>query len=338
MILVPYSPRVDFIPPKWLRNSHLQTIGTLRPRRFPLLPVDEIRLIEVAPDSRVSIQCNWQLNRQSCPTIILLHGLEGSSQSSYMLGIAEKAWIEGFNAIRMNLRNCGGTENLTPTLYNAGLSNDLAMVVEDLTQKENLSEVHISGISMGGNIALKLAGEWGSSPPSQVACLSAISPSIDLALAADAINKPSNLVYQVRFVRGLKARLRHKAHLYPEIYSTDDLKKVHSVREFDDRFTAPYCGYGNAVKYYHQASAIRVTDQISLPTLILASKDDPFVPFDAFRSTSISQNSFLQLISPYYGGHAGFISSRNKIEDCSWAENRVVEFAKNFSHLLPAIN
>ncbi len=338
MILVPYSPRVDFIPPKWLRNPHLQTIGTLRPRRFPLLPVHETRLIKVAPDSRVLIQCNWQLNRKSCPTIILLHGLEGSAQSSYMLGIAEKAWIKGFNAVRMNLRNCGGTEDLTPTLYNAGLSDDLALVVDDLTQKENLSEVHISGISMGGNIVLKLAGEWGSSPPSQVTCLSAISPSIDLGLAADAISKSSNLVYQLRFVRGLKARLRRKAHFYPEIYSTDDLKKVHSVREFDDRFTAPYCGYGNAVKYYNQASALRVIDQISLPTLILASEDDPFVPFETFLSTLISQNPFLSLISPCYGGHAGFISSRNKIEDCSWAENRVVEFAKFSSCLFRGIN
>ena len=324
----------EFLPPRWLRNPHLQTIATLWPRRFPGLPEAETRLVEVEPGSRVRIECHWQPNRQSCPTLVLLHGLEGCSESPYMLGTAEKAWLAGSNAVRMNLRNCGDTEHLTPTLYNAGLSGDLARVTEDLIGRDGLAEIHLSGTSMGGNIVLKLAGEWGREAPPQVAGFSAVSPSLDLGLAADAINRPSNFLYQWRFLRGLKAKFRHKARLHPQTYRTDGMEEVHSVREFDDRFTAPHSGYGNAANYYHRASALRVTKRISLPTLILIAEDDPFIPFESFRNTALTQNSNLILLTPPHGGHAGFISSRIEKEDCFWAENRVVEFAQYSSRLL----
>lgn len=290
--------------------------------------------MEVEAGSRVRIECHWQPNRQSCPTVVLLHGLEGSSESPYMLGTAEKAWRAGFNAVRMNLRNCGDTEHLTPTLYNAGLSGDLARVVEDLVRREGLAEIHLSGTSMAGNIVLKLAGEWGSEAPPQVAAFSAVSPSLDLGLAADAINRPSNFLYQWHFVRDLKARFRHKARLHPRTYRTDGMEEVHSLREFDDRFTAPHSGYGNAANYYHRASALRVVERISLPTLILTAQDDPFIPFESFRAPTLTQNSNLILLTPRHGGHAGFISSRIEKEDCFWAENRVVEFAQHSSRLL----
>jgi predicted alpha/beta-fold hydrolase len=325
--------RPEFVPPGWLRNGHLQTIGTIWPRRFHHLPPPEQRLIAVSEDTKLRLDCNWQPERNAQPTILMVHGLEGSSESQYMVGMADKAWAAGFNAVRVNIRNCGGTDHLTPKLYNAGLSDDLASVIEQLIADEGLPELHLAGYSMGGNTLLKLAGEWNTETPPQVKSLGTVSPSIDLARCADALHQRSNILYERRFVRGLKTRYRLKARLFPDIYQTNGIEKVVSVREFDDVFTAPHAGYGNAANYYHRASALRVIDEIALPTMILAAQDDPFIPVVSFSDPAVTNNSNIMLLTPEYGGHAGFIQARSDGEDSFWAENRIVEFARLHTRL-----
>ena len=224
------------------------------PRRFPRLTNTEPRLVETQPGTpgtpatKVRLDCNWQpgQDRRSRPTLLLVHGLEGSSRSQYMMGIAEKALRAGFNAVRMNLPTCGDTEALTPLLYNSGISGDLNRVVEYLLTAEFLPELHLAAYSLGANVTLKLAGEWGSKFPQQVKSAAAISPPIELALAADRLDEPRNFIYQRRFLKALKARLRRKARLFPQRYSTANLERAHTVREFDDLYTAPHGGYGNA--------------------------------------------------------------------------------------------
>ncbi|MFQ5777541.1 MAG: YheT family hydrolase [Terriglobia bacterium] len=330
----PFRPAREFVPARGLRNGHLQTLATLWPRRFPGLPEAEPRLVEVESGTQLRLDCHWQPERSTRPTLILLHGLEGSSGSQYMVGTAQKAWRAGFNAIRMNFRNCGGTEHLTPSLYDAGLSGDLRRVAEHLLEREALPELHLGGYSMGGNIVLKLAGEWGAEAPKEIRSVSVVSPSIDLALCADALNHPRNRLYQWHFLRGLKARLRRKARLYPQVYETDGLARVRTVREFDDAFTARYCSYGDADNYYTRASALRCVQDIALPTLILATPSDPFVPIESFRNPSLTGNPNITLLTPRQGGHAGFIGRRTGGEDRFWAENRIVEFASRLSSLL----
>ena len=322
-------PSFEFVAPQPLRHGHWMTLATtLWPRRFPALPPAEPRLVTVAPDTQVRLDCHWQPERAAHPTLLLVHGLEGSSESHYMLGTAEKAWHASFSVVRLNVRNCGGTERLTPTLYHSGLSSDLAGVVEHLLATDGLQELHLAGFSMGGNMVLKLAGEWGVNAPRPVRSVAAISPSLDLAACADAMDLPDNLLYQWRFLSSLKNRLRRKARLFPELYRTDGLWRVGSVREFDDRFTAPHFGFGTAANYYAQASALRLAGRIALPTLILAAQDDPFVPIESFRSPALTGNPNLTLLTPAHGGHVGFLSSAVAGEDCYWAENRILEFCR----------
>ena len=187
---------------------------------------------------------------------------------------------------------------------------------------------------MGGNQVLKLAGEWGDSAPTTVASAAAVSPALDLARCADALDLRENFLYQWRFVAGLKARLRRKAHLFPELYRTEGLKQVRSVRQFDDLFTAPHFGFGTATNYYAQASAVRVVSCISLPTFILAAADDPFIPIASFRDPALADNPHITLLTASNGGHVGFLASISPGEDRFWAENRVVEFCLLHSQLL----
>ena len=323
----------EFVPPWWLKNPHLQTLATAFPRRFSLLKRAEQCLVSVEPATQLKLECNWQKERLDCPTLLLVHGLEGSAHSQYMLGTAEKAYRVGFNAVRMNLRNCGGTEALTPLLYNAGVSGDLKRVVDHLLDVESLPELHLSAYSLGANVMLKLAGEWGNAAPEQVRSVAAVSPPIELALAADRLDKPSNFIYQVHFLKGLKARLRRKARLFPQRYSTDNLERAHTVREFDDLYTAPHGGYGNAENYYHRSASLRVIEKIKISTLIITAQDDPLIPFEPFQDAKLTGNPNITLLAPRHGGHGGFIAQGSHSEDRSWAENRLVEFACENSQL-----
>ena len=212
----------DFDPHPLLRNPHLMTIASSFWRRnFPRLPRATDRLFEVERETRILAHCHWLASPQDHPTLLLVHGLEGSSDSGYMLGTAEKAFTRGFNVLRVNQRNCGGTEQLTSTLYNSGLSRDFKAVVEELIAKDGLPEIFAAGYSMGGNLVLKMAGEWSDAAPAELRAIVAISPSLDLAACARALNRPQNWIYQRHFVNKLKQRMRLKAKLFPGLYPLD---------------------------------------------------------------------------------------------------------------------
>ena len=247
-----------------------------------------------------------------------------------MLGTAEKAWVAGFNAIRLNQRNCGGTEHLTETLYHSGLSGDIRAVLTELLGVDGLVNVFAAGFSMGGNLVLKMAGEFGNTAPAGLEGFVAIAPSLDLAGCAAALETPSNFLYERHFVRRLKRRIRHKARLYPERYQIDEMRNIRSVRAFDDVITARYCGFRDAADYYGQSSAARVIANIRRPTLIITAQNDPVVPFIAFRSPSIRENPCIMVLAPRHGGHCAFIS-RDKGDERFWSEARIVEFCQGIS-------
>ena len=322
-----------FQPHPLLRNPHLMTVAAAYwARPLGRLSRAAERLFEVEPGTQLLAKCHWQPEPQHHPTIALVHGLEGSSESSYMLGIAEKAFAAGFNAIQLNQRNCGGTERLTPTLYNSGLSGDYRAVLLELIERDALPEVFFTGYSMGGNLVLKMAGELAAEAPPQLRAVCAVNPGLDLAACADAIAWPQNFLYEWNFLHGLKQRLRRKARLFPGRYSLDGLGRLRTLREFDDAITAPAFGYRNADDYYHRASAIRVVEAIRVPTLILSAQDDPFVPFASFRDPAITTNASLTFVASEHGGHCGFIS-RFGGDERFWAEARVVEFCREHSAL-----
>jgi predicted alpha/beta-fold hydrolase len=336
-----------FQPHPLFTGGHAQTLAAYAwPRRFRQNPSDEARLFELAPDVKVLAHCRWQSDAREHPTIILWHGIEGSTSSVYMLAVAEKAFPAGFNIVRVNLRNCGGTEHLTPTLYHGGLSEDLRAVVSELIERDGLSRLFLIGFSLGGNLVLKLAGEYGDDAPSEVCGVCAVSPSVDLSASADVITQRSNWLYQRDFLRRLRKRMHIKKKLYPDLYDVSELHLVRSIREFDDRFTSLAHGFSGADDYYEKASSLPLLHRIRIPTLIIHAQDDPFIPFAPLRHPSVAANPYVLLVAPEQGGHVAFIartSSRSdqlrdngspfetddsQSEDRFWAENRAVEFCK----------
>ena len=303
----------DFLPHRFLRSPHLMTIAAaFWPRKFPRLPAASPRLFDVEPGSRVRADCHWQDDPRRHPTLVVLHGLEGSSDSGYMLGCAEKATAAGFNVVRLNQRNCGGTEHLTPTLYHSGRSGDLRAVVLELIERDRLPEIFFAGYSMGGNLVLKMAGEFGDAAPKELRGIVAVAPCFDLAACADALGERRNFVYNAHFVRRLKSRMRRKARMFPGLYSLDGLDRIGSVRDFDEKITARFCGFAGADDYYARSSAMHVLAAIRVPTLILTAQDDPFVPYATFEREAIRENPNIQLVAPTHGGHCGFHLERER--------------------------
>lgn len=320
-----------FRPHRILRNGHAQTIAAyLWPRRFRFASKRyEERLFEVAPGVKVLAHCRWQVDPQTCPTIIAWHGIEGSTSSNYMQAIADKGFRAGFNVVRVNFRNCGGTEHLTPTIYHGGLSADLEAVVKELIEKEQISRMFLVGFSLGGNLVLKLAGEYGSNAPREIFGVCAVSPSVDLSTSAELIMKRSNWIYHRDFMRRLKKRIRTNHKLYPELYDISSLGQARTIKDFDDQFTARAHGFAGADDYYYRSSSLRVVDKIRIPTLIIHAEDDPFIPFASLHDPAVVNNPNILLLAPTHGGHVAFLAADgNDDEDRFWAENRVVEFCK----------
>lgn len=237
----------------------------------------------------------------------------------------EKAFATGFNVLRVNQRNCGGTEHLTPTLYESGLSRDYRAILKELIEKDGLPEIFFAGYSMGGNLVMKMTGEFGARPPRELLGVCAVCPSLDLGASSKASDETRNLLYKWHFLWCFKRRMRRKAGLFPKLHCAVGLWHLRSIREWHEAITAPACGYCDAADYYYRASALRVVDHIRVPTLILASQDDPIIPFATFRDAGIVGNPFITLVTPGHGGHCGFVS-RNGGDERFWAEQRVIEF------------
>jgi predicted alpha/beta-fold hydrolase len=312
----------------WLRNGHAMTVAAaFWPRRFAL-PKAQQRLFRVAEDSQLLAACHWQEGkRRDVPVIAIVHGLEGSCDSNYVLGIAEKAYQRGFHVVRLNQRNCGGSEKLAPTLYNSAMSGDYQAVLEELADGDGFTQIFFAGYSMGGNLVTKMAGEYGDAAPEALRAVCGVCPAIDLAASADALDKRENYFYQRRFVTGLLARYARKVALFPQIYSRDGLGKIRTVRDFDDAITAPCFGFRDAQEYYEAAGARKVVARVRVPMLMITAQDDPFVPYEAFLAALVEENPAIRFVAPERGGHCGFISRHGGAERF-WAEARVVDFCE----------
>ena len=239
--------------------------------------------------------------------VLMMHGLEGSSRSGYMVSLALALARAGFVAHRVNMRGCGGTEHLTPTLYHSGLTADLLVLLETFRAR-TASPLFLVGFSLGGNVVLKLAGELGERAKQLVAGVCAVSTPIDLHACVRAIGRRSNWVYEQRFVRRLCERYRRRNAAAPERFPLDGIDKVRTIYEFDDLFTARAFGFGDAANYYRTQSSLRFVSSIRVPALLLQAEDDPMIPFEIFKGPEVRSNPHLTLLAPPHGGHLGFIS------------------------------
>lgn len=326
----------DFHPRRFMRNGHLQTIfGNYLPRTNNLPPA-EAQLVEVSPatehqiSSQVLCHCHWQPEdvRAARPTVIIVHGLEGSSDSQYVIGNSNKFWQAGANIVRMNMRNCCGTEALTPTLYHSGLSGDVLAVMRFFVERHHLQSVALIGYSMGGNLVLKLAGELGATPPPELRSVVGVSPVIDLAPSSDALHLPQNRIYEMKFVRAMIRRFRRKAALFPRAYDPNRASGISSLRDFDEQIISLYSGFSGAEDYYYRVAAARVIDQITVPTLLLNALDDPFIRIAPDTHDKIITNPNITFLETEKGGHCAFLEQPDPSigYDGYWAEHTLVRF------------
>ncbi len=333
-----------FQPRRWLRNGHLQTIvGNFlrRSNRLPAastelvpvpLPTEMLALPEaVALDrllpSRVLCHCHWQPNPTDAVTVVLVHGLEGSSRSQYVIGNADKLFAAGANVIRMNMRNCGATDALSPTLYHSGMSGDVKALLEWLV-KRGCSRVVLAGYSMGGNLVLKAVGELGADAPPELIGAVAVSPPMDLGESADALHHWSNRIYERRFLRNLLLRYRMKVRLFPAVFAPERGDRVRSIRDFDEYVMTPYCGFAGADDYYARSGSNRVLHRIAVPTLVLHALDDPFIRLTASTRAKLQSNADITLLEPAHGGHCAFLENPTDGYDGYWAERELLRFVQ----------
>jgi hypothetical protein len=331
-VLQRFAQRVaarPFVAPAYLRHRHAMTIlGSKRPRRFALAqaPVER-RLFQTAADTAIVTFCHWQPARHECPTVIVIHGLEGSADAHYVMGVADKAWAAGFNVIRVNVRNCGGTVHLTPTLYHSGLTTDWHALTRELIERDGLTNLFFVGFSMGGNQSLKFAGELGADAPPQLRGIVAISPPVSLEACSRAIRRAENFIYEWRFILSLRRTMRAKEQHYPGVFDLSQYRRIRHLWDWDEAYQH-HSGFAGAKDYYDRASSLPYISRIQVPTAIITAMDDPFIPYESFTDQRIADNPHVTLIATSHGGHVAFCGERQPDEDRGWAEARAVEFCQ----------
>ena len=321
---MPVADVTSAVRPGWLEpykpllsNGDLQTIAA---RYWPASSPGgetESRLFETEPGVQVLGKANRGGGKA---TLVIVHGLTACAEARYMLSLASRACERGFDAVRLNVRSCGGTERLSPTLYHSGLTVDLRHVVEQLAPEP----VFIAGFSMGGNMTLKLAGEWGDSPPAHVRGVCAISAPIRLDSCARRIGDRRNWIYEYRFLRQLKQAMRRKRAVTPGFWQDEqEFLRAGSIWEFDDRVTAKAFGFDDAEDYYRRSSAAGYLDRVRVPALLIEAADDPFIPFEVYDNAVFERNPSLQLVTSGAGGHVAFLSRNGRR---FWAEEQALNF------------
>ena len=315
-----------FQPPLSLSSGYLQTMAAdVLKRDFPWgWESLQAYFFDLSDGSRIRADCVWQ--SRSAPTLLAVHGMGGSSTSTYMLGLSHKAHRQGWNAVLLNLYNCN-LDLPRPKIFHAGASREVGEIIETVLTEHNIDQLFIAGMSMGGNILLKLMGEWGENRPVQVQAAAVISPLVDLTVSWQVLERPSNFIFQRHFIRKFKRLIEdHHAEL-ASFVDIGALQKIKTIREFDELLTAPLGGFNDASEYYREASSAAHLEYIRVPTFMVHSRDDPLLPWEPLVQLEVRSNPHLLVHLTQRGGHGAFLE-RNPREDVDrrWAENRTIDF------------
>lgn len=310
-----------FVP--FFTNAHLSTLAgnfwkrAIDEERFPT----RIRTVDTEAGTKVVVHENRPEGTAKAE-VVLVHGLEGSSRSGYMISLAQALCAAGFACHRMNMRGCGDGDGLTNTLYHSGLTADALAVLRGIRASTG-APLFLAGFSLGGNLTLKLAGELGEKAAGLVNGFIAVSTPIDLAECVCRIDARENFIYQQRFVISLRHRYRRRHMVDPRRFPIDGLDRVHTIYDFDDKFTAPHFGFGTALNYYRTQSALNFVAGIRTPTLVAQAQNDPMIPFKLFSDPRLAGNPAIRLVAPRHGGHLGFISRR---KPRFWLDSLIIDW------------
>lgn len=305
-----------FAPAWWLSSPHLQTLWQPLFRRGPRPPLRRQRL--ELPDGDF-LDLDWTGPLQG-PTVLALHGLEGSVRSPYIRGLLQVLAARGWRAVLMHFRGCSGEPNRAARWYHSGETTDLSTVVHWLRAHDPHTPLAVVGYSLGGNVLLKWLGEWGARAPISAAV--AVSVPFVLSAAAERLEAGFSRVYQWWLLRQLRASTLRKFSARPAPIDLSGIDAWRTFREFDDRVTAPLHGFRDVEDYYRRSSSRSYLGRIRVPTLILHACDDPFIDQRAIPTTSeLSATTTLEVSA--HGGHVGFVAGRIPGQPTYWLERRI---------------
>ncbi|MBO0936884.1 alpha/beta fold hydrolase [Fibrella sp. HMF5335] len=326
---MPLITNASYSPPAYLWNGHLQTII---PSVFRKIPVAYRRERITTPDDDF-LDVDWCLSSAATPAgglgqrplVILSHGLEGDSTRQYLAGMVRQLTAHGFDCLAWNYRSCSGEMNKLARFYHIGETDDLEAVVQYALGK-GYAEISLVGFSAGGNISLKYLGERGEQglhPAIKKAV--AVSVPLDLMTTADRLEAWDSMLYNIRFQNTLKEKIRVKSPLLPEAIRTVDMSRIRSLREFDDLITAPLHGFGNVENYYRVNSSLPFLSKITVPTLVLNARNDPFLSRQCLPDALAKELSLVWMEFPKQGGHCGFTTKKG-LQAPNYAEERALAF------------
>ncbi len=310
------------------KNSHLATIAGnfwRRPESEARWPVTNALY---DPEPGVQLLVRTQTPERPRGELILVHGLEGSSESGYARGMAAAALAAGYTTHRYNMRGCGGSPWHPKANYHSGQTGDLLHVARERKGASGLP-IFAVGYSLGGNIVLKLAGELAERGSELFAGVCAVSAPIDLAASVRATGNRQNILYRRRFVSKLKQRVRRRNRMAPDLFPLGPLAQVRTIYDFDDLYTAKIFGFGTADNYYRTQSSNQFLEHIRIPALLVQAKDDPMVPFAMYSHPAIEHNPHIRLLAVEHGGHLGFLARGHSR---FWLDTVVTDWLAELSH------
>jgi predicted alpha/beta-fold hydrolase len=314
-----------FRPAAWMAGGHRQTLlGYWCRRRLSwTLPAEDV-WVDAGDDVRLLLRATWQLGaREARPILLIVHGLGSSDQGGYVVSIGRLAFAEGWHVVRMNMRGAGDSEASCPRFYNAGLDTDVLAVLDLLAAIS--PRVAMAGFSLGASVSLLALGRRRERIPAAVRGMAAVSPPLDLGACADALARPGNRFYQEYFMRSLRVAYRRRQRCHPHLYEAGRERGLRTLRDFDERITAPYGGYPSSEDYYARSSAGPWLGAIDRPVLVLAAADDPMIPDESVRRFLLPAPGRVRFEIATTGGHVGFVGP-TRAPGRLWAAERSLDF------------
>ncbi len=315
---MPLIPESSYCAPLLFRNGHAQTVFASLFRKVRRVHYQR-RRIDTPDRDFLDLDVS---SVAASKAAVVLHGLEGDSERSYVRGMVRAVNRAGWDAVAVNFRGCGGEINRQLRFYHSGSTDDLDTVVSHLYADGSYSELALIGFSLGGNVVLRYLGERGTDVPEIISRAVTFSVPCDLVAGAKVFEIPTNALYLKRFLRMLRRKIRAKARLFPGLITDEGFETIKNFKDFDDRYTAPMHGFRDAVDYWRKTSSKPLLTSIAVPTLLVNAADDPFLHPDCYPRDEARENPSFFLEIPRNGGHVGFVAFDPSGE--YWSESRVV--------------